>query len=867
MIKTLTTLFKQDKEKFVVPKGVQDVLPVNVIYDDGIFKSGKDKYSKSFKFTDINYAVASREDKEAMFLEYSELLNALDSGATTKLTINNRRLNRLDFEKTILIPRKEDELDEYREEYNKMLLDKATGANATVQDKYVTISINKKSVEDARTYFSRVGADLISHFSRLGSKCVELETDERLRIIHDFFRVGEESTFHFDPKDNRKKGHSFKDYICPDSMEFENDYFKMGKRYGRVIFLREYASYIKDSMVAELTDMNRNLMMSVDIVPVPTDEANLSGKQIIEADYDTISNFIRTMIGLLVLLVLVFMSGYLFIYNTLYISVNRDIRYFGQLKTIGTTSVQIRKMIYKQMLWNAMIGIPLGLVCSTIIGKIIIPQLLHSLNPTIAISEVGTISLWVFIIATIFSLTTTMISSQKPVKIAMNCSPIEAMKYIGATSIKNKNKKRRGGDIGSMVKMNLFRDKKQFVVIMCSLSLAVSLFLIINVVIYANNAKNILNHSYDYDIRLLNQTLLSDKEEQVFNSDFIEQIKSIDGVKDVRVLKSATAVVPYQENVYGEYYKELYASRYSPGNYDKDIELYKKQPDHYSFTCRVVGIDEVEFEKINNTLQNSLDKEKFKNGEIAFVSKSFTQGDNGITEKKVEFSIPTALNPDKKEIVETGAIIDDYPAYYSAGYTPDLIVSDEFFDEIMGQPLIEMIKIDYDEPFSKNVESSIKKLVANNNLISAESKLDNYSEMKNSENQITVLGGSLGIIIMLLAISNYLNMMSESIQNRSKEFAILESVGMTRKQIKKVIVFESLGYSILSIVIALIIGLPASYLVFTNFNIYRIPYSFPVIKTLFLFLIIIIVCVVTSLFVFSKSKSETIIELLRKDET
>ena len=122
-------------------------------------------------------AVASREDKEAMFLEYSELLNSLDSGATTKLTINNRRLNRLDFEKTILIPETGDELDEYREEYNKMLLDKATGANSTVQDKYVTISINKKNVDDARTYFARVGADLISHFSRLGSKCVELETD------------------------------------------------------------------------------------------------------------------------------------------------------------------------------------------------------------------------------------------------------------------------------------------------------------------------------------------------------------------------------------------------------------------------------------------------------------------------------------------------------------------------------------------------------------------------------------------------------------------------------------------------------------------------------------------------------------------
>lgn len=273
MIKTMMNTMKQDKEKFVVPKGVQDVIPIKAIYDDGIFRVSKDKFAKTFKFTDINYAVASREDKEAMFLEYSELLNSLDSGATTKITINNRRLNRLDFEKTILIPTTGDELDKYREEYNKMLLEKATGANAIVQDKYVTISINKKNVEDARTYFARVGADLISHFGRLGSKCVELDTDERLRIVHDFFRVGEESSFHFNIKETRKKGHDFKDYICPDTLEFEKDYFKMGNRYGRVLFLREYASYIKDSMVAELTDMNRNLMMSIDVIPVPTDEA------------------------------------------------------------------------------------------------------------------------------------------------------------------------------------------------------------------------------------------------------------------------------------------------------------------------------------------------------------------------------------------------------------------------------------------------------------------------------------------------------------------------------------------------------------------------------------------------------------------
>ena len=94
MLKTLRNLFKQDKEKFVVPKSVQSVIPIKTIWADGIFLVGSNKYAKTFKFEDINYTVASREDKEAMFLEYSELLNALDSGATTKITINNRRLNK-----------------------------------------------------------------------------------------------------------------------------------------------------------------------------------------------------------------------------------------------------------------------------------------------------------------------------------------------------------------------------------------------------------------------------------------------------------------------------------------------------------------------------------------------------------------------------------------------------------------------------------------------------------------------------------------------------------------------------------------------------------------------------------------------------
>lgn len=273
MIKTLSNLTKQDKEKFKVPKKVQQVIPVDTIYNDGIFQVGKNKFSLTYKFTDINYAVASCEDKEAMFLEYSELLNSFDSGATTKITISLRRLNKENFEKEILLPLMNDSLDQYREEYNQMLLDKAMGTNGMIREMYLTVSIFRKNYEDAKMYFRRVTTDMTTHLARLDSKCKVLNAVERLQILHDFYRTGEETHFKIDLKQLMRKGHDFKDYICPDSFEFKKDYFTMGTRYGRVFFLKEYASYIKDNMIAELTDMNHNMMMSIDVIPVPTDEA------------------------------------------------------------------------------------------------------------------------------------------------------------------------------------------------------------------------------------------------------------------------------------------------------------------------------------------------------------------------------------------------------------------------------------------------------------------------------------------------------------------------------------------------------------------------------------------------------------------
>ena len=273
MIKTLLTTLKQDKETFEVPKSVQDAIPIRRLWPDGIFQFGS-KFSKTLRFSDINYAIASKEDKTAMFLDYSELLNALDAGSTTKITINDKRVNREDFEREILLPRQDDALDGYRAGYNAMLMDKVTdSSNSVAQERYITLSVHRKSVEEARTFFRRVVHDVVSRLNHLDSHSEELDAVERLRVLHDFYRAGEETEYHLDLRECMRCGHSFKDTICPDSLEFKKDHFVMGNKYGRVLFLKEYASYIKDSMINELTGLNRNLMLSIDIIPVPTDEA------------------------------------------------------------------------------------------------------------------------------------------------------------------------------------------------------------------------------------------------------------------------------------------------------------------------------------------------------------------------------------------------------------------------------------------------------------------------------------------------------------------------------------------------------------------------------------------------------------------
>ncbi len=272
MSKTLRAANRSERVPFKIPRSVQQSIPIQCIYRDGIWQVNG-KYSQTWRFADINYSLASYEDQRDMFTSYCGVLNSLPTDAVTKITIYNRRLNSSDFQRSVLMQERGDTMDKYRREYNQVLIEKASASNNLIQDKYITVSVARKSADEARAFFHRVDADLSKNLGRLDSGAKALDAYERLRIFHDFFRPGEEQFYKFDLGETMRLGHSFKDCIAPDGMKFLADHFELGGKVGRVLFMRDYSSYIKDDMITSLADFPRPLVLSIDLLPVPTDEA------------------------------------------------------------------------------------------------------------------------------------------------------------------------------------------------------------------------------------------------------------------------------------------------------------------------------------------------------------------------------------------------------------------------------------------------------------------------------------------------------------------------------------------------------------------------------------------------------------------
>ncbi len=636
---------------------------------------------------------------------------------------------------------------------------------------------------------------------------------------------------------------------------YYTDFTGAAKGYVSDIFYQGTGAKQTDFTQGTLKLTLKNPLYSKQTILSLQEQFHIANNQIINADYDSINTFIKTVLVLVGLLIMIFASGYLFIYNTLYISVSKDIRYYGQLKTIGMTSVQLKKVVYSQAVKTSCWGIPIGLIIGYLVSVRLIPIVLAIKNPELA--KTATFSYYprLLIVAAVFSLLTVFASCKKPAMIAGKCSPIEAIRY---NTEKSKGYKTQNG-IKWMAWRNIFRDKKKAIIVLSSFIVSMVIFFTINVIIKENDSKSILDEIYSYDLQLVNETFLESDKSAITREDIVK-ITKIGGVKDARIIYSAIITVPYQKDVFGDFYKELYQSRYSPGNYDEDILAYKNGKNTEGFfDSKIIGIDQNELKILTEEAGIKIDEQKFDKGEIALTCGWLSITPTDAVGKDVSFSL---MDNAQEQKIHIAGVVDD-PSYFASGYTPSIIVSENMFMKLVDEPAIELAYIDYNNSFDEKPEKQLKNIFVDTKDVSYDSKLDLYYDMLDSEMQIRIWGNGIGIIIAILSIMNYINMMVAGVENRQKEFAVLESIGMTKRQIRKVLIWEGVGYATISSVMSIIIGIPLSYIVFMSMNIYGINFSIPILSNLILFVGILLVCVIVPPVIYQSLCKGTVLERMR----
>lgn len=273
-LKTLRDVALQNKVSYLHQemKTVQDTIPVKTFFPDGSFMLKNGNYSATWHFSDVNYNVAAADDKKSIFYGYGDLLEGLPEGVSSKLTIFNRKRDPRLFA-ALQVSGTGDE-GTYTSEYNRYVSELMDSGNGIIQDKYITVNAaQKKSYTEAKSYFSQVENNLGAAFNRLGSFVARMDLNERLRILHDLYRFGSENSYRFNAEAAAKNGESVKDTIAPMSMCINRDYLEMGPLYVQAMELTDFGAFVSDDLISDLCLMEQPMMLSIDVIPIPLQEA------------------------------------------------------------------------------------------------------------------------------------------------------------------------------------------------------------------------------------------------------------------------------------------------------------------------------------------------------------------------------------------------------------------------------------------------------------------------------------------------------------------------------------------------------------------------------------------------------------------
>ena len=263
-------LKKASEPLYKAPKSIQETIEILKVAENGIFEVSKGRYSKCYLFQDLNYTTTNEEEQIEIFEHYCKFLNSLD--CVFKITINNKNKDMINLRDVVLLGYRYDEFDRFRKIYNDIIEEKIReGRQGIEQEKYLTLTIERKNFEEAKAQFATLEATIQKAFAELGTTIRALNGNERLKVLHDFYHLGNEDDFDFDIKHAKKVGADFRNDLCNGMLKYFPDHIEDEGKYMRALFFKKYPSSLSDGFLNKIASLPVHSITSIDVVPIPKD--------------------------------------------------------------------------------------------------------------------------------------------------------------------------------------------------------------------------------------------------------------------------------------------------------------------------------------------------------------------------------------------------------------------------------------------------------------------------------------------------------------------------------------------------------------------------------------------------------------------
>lgn len=580
-------------------------------------------------------------------------------------------------------------------------------------------------------------------------------------------------------------------------------------------------------------------------------------------------------------MILVFAAGYLIIYNIFQISVASDVQFYGKLKTLGATSRQIRKLIYGQANRLCLIGIPLGLILGWLLGMVLVPILLSMMEGEASVSVHPVI----FVGSALFAWITVTISCLRPARLAGRISPVEAMRMSDASAGGKKKRKRPFGSasLAAMAWANLGRNKKRTVTVVCSLTLG----LVLLSCFYAKNA------AFDMEKYLADLTIADfeltdassedymggyDPQGRTLNEALIKQLENVEGLEAAGHQYSRQfdwemddQTAKNLEDFYTEDALKQWESYDPEGANELRTALSNRQ-----ISAVVYGLDGIPLEAITQEayiMDGSFDAKAFASGDYvlavgpaADLSNQYSVLPAPSVGSQVELNGRTYT---VMAVVYPVTSIDEGASQIGASQAMELhfVIPTETFREQWPQNTLRKLFLNVDDAHLSQMQEMLDEYAKqNDNSLPVTSRQTMAEQYEQETRSSAVIGNAISVIIALVGVLNFINSMVTAIVSRKREFAMIQSVGMTKKQLCRMLMGEGLYYAAITLgasylISALAVGIGVRAMVEGGFS----TFHFTLLPLAICTPVLLAFAVLIPYFCFKNLEKQSIVERLRME--